>query len=190
MFSEGELPYINRIRFNGSSPFCFRPRTKSPKILSGKVEHDETGKIEKLRRDQKKKGKVTCLFVNTGTRSLPFFRSAALIPPSRAQSPVAHPLSTYFLQSQLPLTLSSPFSIPRVLFSQYRNRSRTGAWRCAIYVVHEEKSSFRNNHPTSRRSPHSAYTHMYVHICRRLRYRDPWIFSIERNFLARFADAK
>lgn len=125
MFSKEELPYISRIRFNGSSPFCFRSRTKSLKILGEKL---STMELEKSKsREVKKQEGALHAFRKHGTV---LFRSATLILLPRTQ-PTLCPPTSYGLN--IPLARSFVFILySESTFSQYRNRSRIGAWRCAI----------------------------------------------------------
>lgn len=143
MFSEGESPRtLAEFDLTDRLPFCFRPRTKSPKILGRKL---STMELEKSRCGIKKKNKKKKK--SERPRYMPFRKHATRSPPPPLLSfvsllvssltrtvAVTHPLSTYFLQSQLPLHPRSFVSIlySESTFSQYRNRSRIGAWRRAI----------------------------------------------------------
>lgn len=133
MFSEGEL-YISRIRFNGSSPFCFRPRTKSSTESWARWDW----KNRKVAAGLEKKGRrTTCPFVNTAPvlflSSVPP-RLSSLARIVNYSSPSVHLLPA---ASTLPLARSFVL-YSESTFSQYRNRSRIGAWRCAIRRAERE----------------------------------------------------
>lgn len=106
-------------------------------------------------------------------RFLPYAQSRRNPPPS------VHLLSAV---STLPLpstlVLSSPFSIPRVLFSNIEIDLVQGRGEVR-YVLQEEKSSFRNNHPLRVRSSRCTliYTYIYIYTSRGL-----WILFCREKF--------